>query len=127
MVRFAKLNFTGMKRMASERKNSSSKNRSRSNKRVSLAAAPAKTSRTRRDVSATVRLKHHYAVCVRNDDYPASLELRKLYPVLEDSFAAEHGMVRVIDESGEDYLYPNEFFVEVDLPKSVEETLAKIA
>jgi len=94
---------------------------------VSLAAAPAKTSRTRRDVSATVRLKHHYAVCVRNDDYPASLELRKLYPVLEDSFAAEHGMVRVIDESGEDYLYPNEFFVEVDLPKSVEETLAKIA
>jgi hypothetical protein len=45
---------------------------------------------------------------VRNDDYPASLELRKLYPVLEDEFAAEHGL---IDESGEDYLYPGEFFV----------------
>lgn len=82
---------------------------------------------TRPDVSQPAKLKHHYAVCVRNDDYPASLELRKLYPVLEDSFAAEHGMVRVIDESGEDYLYPNEFFLAIDLPKSVEKTLSKIA
>lgn len=47
--------------------------------------------------------------------------------MLEDSFAAEHGMVRVIDESGEDYLYPNEFFLEIDLPKAVEKTLSKIA
>ncbi|MDQ3281544.1 MAG: hypothetical protein M3Q69_09035 [Acidobacteriota bacterium] len=70
---------------------------------------------------------HHYAVCVRNDDYPASLELRKLYPVLEDSFAARHGMVRVIDESGEDYLYPDEFFVHIELPASIEKALAKIA
>jgi len=66
-------------------------------------------------------------VCVRNDDYPASLELRKLYPVIEDSFAAEHGMLRVIDESGEDYLYPREFFVPIDLPASIEKTLAQIA
>jgi hypothetical protein len=72
--------------------------------------------------------KHpHYVVCVRNDDYPASLELRKLYPVLEDSFAAQHGMVRVIDESGEDYLYPSDFFVQIELPASVEKALAKIA
>jgi hypothetical protein len=127
MVRFAKLNFTGMKRMASERKNSSSRSRSRSNKRVSLAGDPTKMARTNRSVSAPVGLKRHYAVCVRNDNYPASLELRKLYPVLEDSFAAEHGLVRVIDESGEDYLYPNEFFLQVDLPKSVEKALAKIA
>jgi hypothetical protein len=94
---------------------------------VSLATDPTKLPRTKRDVSTSVGLKHHYAVCVRNDDYPASLELRKLYRVLEDSFAAEHGMVRVIDESGEDYLYPNEFFVKIDLPLSVEKALAKIA
>jgi hypothetical protein len=68
-----------------------------------------------------------FAVCVRNDDYPASLELRKLYPLLEDSFASDHGMVRVIDESGEDYLYPSEFFVRIELPASVQEVLAKIA
>ena len=69
----------------------------------------------------------HYAICIQNDDYPASLELRKLYAVLDDSFAAQHGMIRVIDESGEDYLYPSEFFVSVELPASIERTLAKIA
>ena len=115
-----------MKRMASERKNSSSKSRSTSHKRASLAAVPAKTSRGRR-ASPSVKLKHHYAVCIRNDDYPASLELKKLYRVIEDSFAAEHGMVRVLDESGEDYLYPNEFFVPVELPAAIEKALAKIA
>jgi len=77
--------------------------------------------------SSTIRGKHRYVVCVRNDGYPASLELKKLYPVLEDSFAAEHGMVRVIDESGEDYLYPTDFFVQIDLPAAVEKALAKIA
>ena len=71
--------------------------------------------------------KQHFAVCVRNDDYPASLELRKLYRVLDDEFATEHGLIRVIDESGEDYLYPGDFFVRVELPASVEKTLAKIA
>jgi hypothetical protein len=72
-------------------------------------------------------MHQRYAVCVRNDDYPASLELRKLYPVIEDAFAAEHGLVRVVDESGEDYLYPAEFFVRVQLPASVEKALVKIA
>ena len=115
-----------MKRMASGRKSSSSKSRSTSDKRASLAVAPAKTSRGR-GASPSGKLEPHYAVCVRNDDYPASLELRKLYPVLEDSFAAQHGMVRVIDESGEDYLYPNEFFVRIDLPAAIEKALAKIA
>jgi len=64
---------------------------------------------------------------VRNDDYRASLELRKLYVVLDDSFAEEHQMIRVIDESGEDYLYPNSYFVRVELPRAVERTLRKIA
>ena len=115
-----------MKHTASERKSSSSKNRSTSDKRASLAAVPARRSRGR-GASPSLTLEHHYAVCVRNDDYPASLELRKLYPVFEDLFAAEHGMVRVIDESGEDYLYPNEFFVRVDLPAAIEKALANIA
>lgn len=70
---------------------------------------------------------NHYVICVSNQNYPASLELRKLYPVLEDTFAAEHGMLRVIDESGEDYLFPSEYFVRVELPASIEKTLAKIA
>lgn len=111
--------------MASERKNSSSKGRSTSGKRASLRGA-AKRPRVRA-ASAPPAAEYHYAVCVRNDDYPASLELRKLYPVLEDSFAAQHGLVRVIDESGEDYLYPSDFFVRVNLPASIERALARIA
>jgi hypothetical protein len=56
----------------------------------------------------------HFAVCVRNRAYRASLELRNLYAVLPDAFADEHQMIRVIDESGEDYLYPEKFFVRMD-------------
>ena len=68
-----------------------------------------------------------FAVCVCNDDYPASLELRKLYQVVEDDFAQQHDLLRVIDESGEDYMYPETYFVRVDLPKPVEQTLHRIA
>lgn len=71
--------------------------------------------------------QRHFAICVRNDDYAASLELRKLYVVLDDTFAAEHRMIRIIDESGEDYLYPDFYFVRVQLPLAVERTLRKIA
>ena len=69
----------------------------------------------------------YFAVCVCNDDYPASLELRKLYRVVQDSFAEQHELLRVIDESGEDYLYPGTYFVRVALPKPVEKTLRRIA
>ena len=58
-------------------------------------------------------------ICVNNEGYEVSLELRKLYAVVADVKAAEHGQVRVIDESGEDYLYPKELFVGVDLPSDV--------
>ena len=54
-----------------------------------------------------------FVVCVNNKDYPASLELRKLYQVVADEAAAKHHQLRVIDESGEDYLYPEEYFVPV--------------
>ena len=55
-------------------------------------------------------------VCVENEEYPASLELRKIYVALPDRVAGEHGMVRVIDESGEDYLFPEGYFVPIKLP-----------
>jgi len=68
-----------------------------------------------------------FAVCVRNDGYEASLELRKLYAALPDRFGEEHGFIRVIDESGEDYLYPDAYFVRLDLPVGVTQKLRKIA
>ena len=52
-----------------------------------------------------------YAVCVKNENYPASLELRKLYEMIPDKDAAKLCLVRIIDESGEDYLYPADYFV----------------
>ena len=114
--------------MASARKKSSSKGRSVSGNRVSARPVAGKTARSRQaSTDAKPATNQKYVVCVRNDDYPASLELRKLYRVLEDDFAGKHGMVRVIDESGEDYLYPNDFFVQVDLPAAIQKTLARIA
>ena len=61
-----------------------------------------------------------FVICIRNDDYPASLELRKVYQVIPDSEAYSHKMLRVIDESGEDYLYPQDFFAAVELPRAAE-------
>ena len=61
-----------------------------------------------------------FAVCIDNTGYPASLELRKIYQVLPDEKAAKHKLVRVIDESGEDYLYPQRFFVPIELPHAAE-------
>ena len=60
-------------------------------------------------------MKTKYAVCVKNDDYPASLELRKIYQLIRDLAATRLGMLRVVDESGEDYLYPEDHFVAIRL------------
>ena len=120
MVRSAKLQFTGTKHMASARKNSNSKSRSTSKRRI--AKPPARES-----VSLAAAGASAYAICIQNEGYEASLELRKLYPVLEDNFGSQHGMIRVIDESGEDYLFPNEYFVPVTLSQAVEKQLRKIA
>jgi hypothetical protein len=57
-----------------------------------------------------------FLLCVKNEGYPASLELRKVYRALPDPVAGSRGFVRVVDESGEDYLYPAEWFVAVELP-----------
>lgn len=59
------------------------------------------------------------AVCLHNEGYEVSLEKRKIYLVLPDESAAKHKLVRVIDESGEDYLYPKNLFVWIDLPPTV--------
>lgn len=64
--------------------------------------------------------EQQFAICVNNEDYPASLEVRKIYEVLPDDKAAKHGLVRIIDESGEDYLYPQDFFVPIEIPEAAE-------
>jgi hypothetical protein len=68
-----------------------------------------------------------FAVCINNGDYPASLELHKIYRVIPDEDAAIDGDLRVIDESGEDYLYPAEYFVFVELPQAVAKSLSRAA
>ncbi|MBI3297396.1 MAG: hypothetical protein HYZ75_04490 [Elusimicrobia bacterium] len=60
-----------------------------------------------------------FVVCVNNTGYPASLELHKIYRVLPDKEAAKDGDLRVIDESGEDYLYPAPRFAEITVPRPV--------
>jgi len=110
--------------MGSARKKSSSRSPSTSDKGAAASSLPA---RVRAAKPSRIERSAHYAVCVRNDDYPASLELRKLYAVLNDPFADEHGLIRVVDESGEDYLYPDSYFVRVQLPSAVEQVLQKIA
>lgn len=66
-------------------------------------------------------------ICVQNRGYRASLEKRKIYVSLSDPEAAKHGQVRVIDESGEDYLYPKSFFLPVTLPQSVRKAILAAA
>jgi len=73
------------------------------------------------------RTEPRFVVCVKNKDYAASLELRKLYQVVSDAVAAKLHQIRVIDESGEDYLYPEEFFVAVQLPQSAEKAVRRAA
>ncbi len=68
-----------------------------------------------------------FAVCVNNSEYPASLELHKIYRVLPDEDAAADGDVRVIDESGEDCLYPSEYFVPIEPPQEVRDSLLHAA
>jgi hypothetical protein len=68
-----------------------------------------------------------FAVCIHNAEYAASLELRKIYQIVPDADAARHHLTRIIDESGEDYLYPADYFLSVDLPQSVKEALLQAA
>jgi hypothetical protein len=66
-------------------------------------------------------------VCVENDGYPASLEKRKIYVALRDQAAEKHGLLRIIDESGSDYLYPRTFFRPIELPQTVKRAVLAAA
>lgn len=76
-------------------------------------------------MSQQKKLAPMFAVCVDNSEYPASLELHKVYQVLPDEDAAVDGDIRVIDESGEDYLYPAAYFILVKLPQEVEQAFVQ--
>ena len=65
------------------------------------------------------RRPNSLAICLKNDGHEASLERRKIYVVLPDDAAAKHCLLRVIDESGDDYLYPRENFAALDLPPAL--------
>jgi hypothetical protein len=65
-----------------------------------------------------------FLLCVKNDGYAESLEVRKVYQALPDPEAARHRMVRVIDESGDDYLFPKSFFVAVELSSTAKKAFA---
>ena len=70
-------------------------------------------------------LKARFAICVDNSEYSASLELHKLYRVIPDEDAKKDGDLRIIDESGEDYLYPADYFLLIDIPRSTAQSLNK--
>jgi hypothetical protein len=103
MVRYIKASCTGMRRTELAEKKSKSNGSSPRKK------GPAGSG---------------YVVCVKNDDYPASLELRKIYQLRNDSSANKLGMLRVVDESGEDYLYPEDHFVTIKLTPAIERALS---
>ena len=68
---------------------------------------------------------NRYAVCIENRGYAAALELRKIYRLLPDDAASTRSLVRVEDESGEDYLYPEHYFVPIEVPSEAAESFAK--
>ena len=72
-------------------------------------------------------MSKNYVICIDNSGYPASLELRKIYEVVPDDDAKTLDQIRVIDESGDDYLYPADQFVPIELPKDTEEAIFRAA
>jgi hypothetical protein len=68
-----------------------------------------------------------FLLCVRNDGHEASLEKRKIYLHLEDAEASAHALVRVVDESGDDYLYPSSFFVAIVIPERAAQIFCEIS
>ena len=73
------------------------------------------------------RVSRGLVICIKNEGYSVSLERRKLYVTLPDAEAVKHGQLRVIDESGEGYLYPQGYFVTVELPQSLRRRVLQAA
>lgn len=69
------------------------------------------------------KTRGRYVICVRTEG-AEDLEVRKVYRVLADESASAQGHLRIVDESGEDYLYPAEWFVAVEVPEEAEQALA---
>lgn len=69
----------------------------------------------------------HFAVCINNTDYPASLERHKIYQVIPDHRVESDGDLRIIDESGEDYIYPASYFIMIEVPQLLAESLLQVA
>ena len=67
------------------------------------------------------------AICINNKDYLASLEIRKIYQVLSDEKAEKLNMIRVIDESEEDYLYSASYFIVIELPEIAQKLFAEVS
>lgn len=74
-----------------------------------------------------MKTENRFAICVQNEGYPASLDLWKVYRVLPDNKAARHQLVRVVDESGEDYLYDQSWFVPIKLPQAAKEPMLAVS
>ena len=104
MVRLLGLNFIGLKRMALAKKKSNSNRFSEKHKRI------------------TRRTRPRFAVCIRGTGF--DLIAQRVYRILEDRKSARHGLLRVIDESDEDYLYPASCFIFVKPPKDFASRLA---
>lgn len=73
------------------------------------------------------RATSRFVICVENKGYVASLENRKIYLALADAAALKHGPLRVIDESGQDYLYPKSLFLPITIPQSLRKIILKAA
>lgn len=98
-------------------------------KRMALAnkRSSARGTSTRSRKSAAALSPSRFAVCVRNDGYEASLERHKIYAALPDDEAERDGDLRVVDESGEDYLFSADRFVAIEVPAAVRASLLKAA
>ena len=73
------------------------------------------------------RASRRLVICLDNSGYEVSLERRKIYVAIPDVEAARHGRVRVVDESGDDYLYPEERFIEAELPQAARRAVLLVA
>ena len=73
----------------------------------------------------TKKVQSSFVACVDNSGYLASLELHKIYRVIPDEDAAQDGDIRVIDESGEDYLYSADRFIPIEVPKTLERSILR--
>ena len=77
-------------------------------------------------MAITKKLNPQFVVCIRNEGNE-DIETRKIYQLVPDEEAARDGYLRIVDESGEDYLYPQEYFIRIDLPQAAEEALLSAA